>query len=173
MTTPPERTYQPDILANDLDIVFCGINPALTAQADGYNFSSPTNRFWTAIHLAGFTDRQLAPSEERRLLEYRCGITAVVTRPTAEARAVSAHEIRQALASFETKMRAVSPRVLAFLGKPAMSVVLGTNSVAWGLQRDTVAGATAWVLPNPSGRNRRFPIAALVEAYAELRAFSR
>jgi TDG/mug DNA glycosylase family protein len=167
------RTYQADILASGLDVVFCGINPALTAQADGYNFSSPTNRFWSAIHLAGFTDRRLAPWEERRLLDYGCGITAVVTRPTAEARDVSAPEIRQSLTSFETKMRAISPRVLAFLGKPAISVVLGTSSVEWGLQGQAVAGTTAWVLPNPSGRNRRFPIAALVEAYAELRAFSR
>lgn len=173
MDSPSEPTYQPDILASGLDVVFCGINPALTAQVDGHNFSSPTNRFWTAIHLAGFTDRQLAPHEERRLLDYGCGITAVVTRPTSEARHVSAAEIGLALSPFEAKMRAISPRVLAFLGKPAISVVLGASTVNWGLQRDAVAGATAWVLPNPSGRNRRFPIAALVEAYAELRAFSR
>jgi TDG/mug DNA glycosylase family protein len=163
--------YQPDILASGLDVVFCGINPALTAAADGYNFSSPTNRFWSAIHLAGFTDRQLAPAEERTLLTYGCGITAVVTRPTSEAREVSALEIRQALSSFEAKMRTFGPRVLAFLGKPAVSVVLGTGAVGWGLQDQTVAGATAWVLPNPSGRNRRFSTAALVTAYAELHTF--
>ncbi|KAA0108353.1 G/U mismatch-specific DNA glycosylase [Mycolicibacterium sp. P1-5] len=162
------RTYQPDVLARHLDVVFCGINPALTAQADGYNFSSPTNRFWTAIHRAGFTDRQLAPSEERSLLDYGCGITAVVTRPTSGADEVSALEIRQSLAAFEARMRAVSPRVLAFLGKPAISVVLGTSAVDWGLQRDSVAGSAAWVLPNPSGRNRRFTLGALVAAYAEL-----
>ncbi|MBB3751659.1 TDG/mug DNA glycosylase family protein [Mycolicibacterium sp. BK634] len=165
------RTYQPDVLASGLDVVFCGINPALTAVTDGYNFSSPTNRFWTAIHLAGFTNRRLAPSEERTLLEYRCGITAVVTRPTAQARELSAVEIRQSLASFETRMRAVAPRVLAFLGKPAIAAVLGTSVVGWGLQPEPVAGATAWVLPNPSGRNRRFSTDALVTAYAELRAY--
>jgi TDG/mug DNA glycosylase family protein len=163
--------YQPDVLASGLDVVFCGINPALTAQADGYNFSSPTNRFWSVIHLAGFTDRQLAPSEERSLLLYRCGITAVVTRPTTQARDVSDLEIRQALSPFEAKMRAAAPRVLAFLGKPAISVVLGTRTVRWGLQADTVAGSTAWVLPNPSGRNRRFTTDTLVTAYAELHAY--
>ncbi len=162
------KTYQADILASGLDVVFCGINPALTAQADGYNFSSPTNRFWSAIHLAGFTDRQLASAEERRLLQYGCGITAVVMRPTSAASEVSAREIQQALSSFETKMRAVAPRMLAFLGKQAISVALGTGAVNWGLQADTVAGAAAWVLPNPSGRNRRFTTAALVAAYAEL-----
>lgn len=164
-------SYQPDILAGGLDVVFCGINPALTAQADGYNFSSPTNRFWSVIHLAGFTDRRLAPAQERGILQFGCGITAVVTRPTAQAREVSATEIRQALSSFEARMRAVSPCVLAFLGKPAISVVLGTGAVSWGLQSATVAGSTAWVLPNPSGRNRRFTTEALVAAYAELHAY--
>ncbi|AKK27976.1 G/U mismatch-specific DNA glycosylase [Mycobacterium sp. EPa45] len=161
-------TYQPDILAPGLDVVFCGINPALTAQADGYNFSSPTNRFWTAIYRAGFTDRQLAPSEERTLLDYGCGITAVVARPTSAAHEVSNVEIRQSLSAFDTKMRNIAPGTLAFLGKPAISVALGTNSVGWGLQRDTVADAAAWVLPNPSGRNQRFTLEALVAAYAEL-----
>jgi TDG/mug DNA glycosylase family protein len=141
------RSYQPDILASGLDVVFCGINPALTAQADGYNFSSPTNRFWAAIHRAGFTDRQLAPSEERSLLDYGCGITAVVTRPTSGAHELSALEIRQSLGAFEARMRGVSPRMLAFLGK------------------------AAWVLPNPSGRNRRFTLGALVTAYAELHVY--
>ncbi|MCX2929523.1 G/U mismatch-specific DNA glycosylase [Mycobacterium sp. CVI_P3] len=173
MAIGPAPTYRPDILASGLDVVFCGINPALTAVADEHNFSSPTNRFWSAIHLAGFTDRQLTPAEERALLNYGCGITAVVARPTAAADDVPADEIRAALSSFDTKMRAISPRVLAFLGKPAISVVLGSATVSWGRQRDTVAGATAWVLPNPSGRNRRYSLAALVEAYAELRAFSR
>jgi len=162
------RSYQPDILASGLDVVFCGINPALTAQADGYNFSSPSNRFWPVLHLAGFTDRRLAPAEERDILQFGCGITAVVTRPTSEAREVSALEIRQALSSFETKMRAVAPRMLAFLGKPAIAVVLGTGAVSWGLQSTTVAGSAAWVLPNPSGRNRRSTTDALVTAYAEL-----
>ncbi|MEZ0359654.1 G/U mismatch-specific DNA glycosylase [Mycobacterium sp. SA01] len=166
-------TYQPNILARGLDVVFCGINPALTAAADGHNFSSPTNRFWSVIHLAGFTDRRLSAAEERTLLQYGCGITAVVARPTSSAREVSTLEIQQAVLSFESTMRAVSPRVLAFLGKPAISVVLGTPAVSWGRQSAPVAGSIAWVLPNPSGRNRRFTTEALVAAYAELHAFVR
>jgi TDG/mug DNA glycosylase family protein len=63
-------TYEPDVLAEDLEVVFCGINPATTAAAAGHNFSNGSNRFWTALHLAGFTDRRLQPHEERRLLAY-------------------------------------------------------------------------------------------------------
>jgi hypothetical protein len=70
-------SYEPDILARDLDVIFCGVNPATTAAIAGHNFSSHSNRFWMALHLAGFTDVRLQPHEGRRLLEYRCGLTAI------------------------------------------------------------------------------------------------
>ena len=69
--------YEPDILAGDLDVIFCGLNPATTAATAGHNFSSRSNRFWTVLHFAGFTDVRLQPHEERRLLDYRCGDGAV------------------------------------------------------------------------------------------------
>ncbi|MET1026556.1 MAG: hypothetical protein ABWY00_05260 [Dongiaceae bacterium] len=47
--------YHPEILAKSLDVVFCDINPAATAAAAGYSFSNANNRFWSVIHLAGFT----------------------------------------------------------------------------------------------------------------------
>lgn len=75
-------SYEVDILARGLDVIFCGLNPASSAAIAGHNFSNGTNRFWAVLHLAGFTDVRLQPQEERRLLEYGCGITAVVLRPT-------------------------------------------------------------------------------------------
>jgi hypothetical protein len=47
-------SYTSDILAGGLDVIFCGLNPALTAAVAGHNFSNGTNRFWTVLHLAGF-----------------------------------------------------------------------------------------------------------------------
>jgi len=69
--------YEPDILAGDLDAIFCGLNPATTAATAGHNFSSRSNRFWTVLYLAGFTDVRLQPHEERRLLDYGRGVGAV------------------------------------------------------------------------------------------------
>jgi double-stranded uracil-DNA glycosylase len=69
--------YEPDILAGDLDVIFCGLNPATTAATAGHNFSSRSNRFWTVLHLAGLTDVRLQPHEERRLLDYGSGGGAV------------------------------------------------------------------------------------------------
>jgi double-stranded uracil-DNA glycosylase len=161
--------YVPDILAPGLDVIFCGLNPAATAETDGHNFSNRSNRFWQVLHLAGFTDVRLEPHDERRLLEFRCGISAVVTRPTRRADEVFAEEFRQARRRFEAKLRRHAPRSIAFLGKRALSAMAGEEELDWGQYPPGFAGTTAWILPNPSGLNRRFTLQALVTAYAELR----
>ena len=161
--------YHSDILAAGLDVVFCGINPASTAAADGHNFSNRNNRFWPVLHLAGFTDVRLQPQDERRLLEYGCGITAVVGRPTKRADEVLPAEFRQARPEFEAKMRLYAPRVIAFLGKRALAAMVGGSDLGWGLYPHRFAETSAWVLPNPSGLNRGFTLDALVCAYTELR----
>jgi TDG/mug DNA glycosylase family protein len=97
--------YEPDILSEGLEVVFCGINPATTAAAAGHNFSNRSNRFWTALHLAGFTDRLLQPHEEQHLLTYGCGITAVVDRPTRRAEEITPTEFAAVRPAFEAKMR--------------------------------------------------------------------
>jgi TDG/mug DNA glycosylase family protein len=119
--------YKPDILARDLDVIFCGRNPATTAAAAGHNFSSPSNRFWTVLHLAGFTDVHLQPRDEWRLLEYRCGLTAVVGRPTRRGIDVPPDEFRKARPGFEAKIRRYAPRSVAFLGKRAFSAMMDSR----------------------------------------------
>jgi len=161
--------YHSDILAGGLDVIFCGINPASTAAADGRNFSNSNNRFWPVLHLAGFTDVRLQPKDELRLLEYGCGITAVVDRPTKRADQVLPAEFRQARPEFEAKMRRCAPRVITFLGKRALAAMVGRADIGWGLYSERFAETTAWVLPNPSGLNRGFTLGALVCAYTELR----
>ena len=162
-------SYESDILAKGLDVVFCGLNPASSAAIAGHNFSNRSNRFWRALHLAGFTDVRLAPEDERRLLGYGCGITAVVDRPTKKAAEVSPEEFRKARRGFEARMRHYAPRSIAFLGKRALSIMIGQPNLDWGRLPTEFAGTMAWVLPNPSGLNRAFTLDALVSAYAELR----
>ncbi|WAJ44433.1 G/U mismatch-specific DNA glycosylase [Mycobacterium sp. Aquia_216] len=161
--------YEPDILAPGLDIVFCGVNPATTAAADGHNFSNRSNRFWSVLQLAGFTDTRLRPEDERRLLDYGCGITAVVGRPTRRASDVATEEFRRARPEFEAKMRRYAPRAIGFLGKRALAGMTGASKIAWGLYTPGFADSAAWVLPNPSGLNRGFTLDDLANAYSELR----
>jgi TDG/mug DNA glycosylase family protein len=161
--------YRSDILRRNLYVVFCGLNPAASAVTDGHNFSNRSNRFWSVLHLAGFTDVRLCPQDERRLLRYGCGITAVVDRPTRSAGDVASREYRNAQPALEAKIRRYAPRCVAFLGKRALSAMIGNAHLGWGEYAGGFAGTLAWVLPNPSGLNRAFTLDALVVAYSELR----
>jgi double-stranded uracil-DNA glycosylase len=161
--------YNSDILTTGLKAVFCGINPAASVEQVGHNFSTPSNRFWTVLHLSGFTPERLQPQDERRLLEYNYGVTVVVRRPTRRASEVSPHEFRGARSEFEERMRRFSPRSLAFLGKCAYTAMMNVADVPWGYQRAAIGGIATWILPNPSGLNRRFTVDALVAAYSEFR----
>lgn len=164
-STPTELA---DLLAENLDVLFCGINPALSAAHAGHHFSHRNNRFWRTLHLAGFTPHQIRPDDDHTIVHHGCGLTAAVERPTVKASDLAPHEFRAAAESLEKKVQRYHPRFLAFLGKPAFSAIFNKRSVAWGRQQVRFGGAEVWVLPNPSGLNRAFTLDALVSAYREL-----
>ncbi|MGF6757129.1 G/U mismatch-specific DNA glycosylase [Paraburkholderia sp. GAS42] len=159
----------PDILEPGLSVVFCGINPGVSAASTGRHFAGRSNRFWRAVHLAGFTPEQICPKDDRTLLQYGCGLTTVVSRPTARADELSQWEFKAAATEFERKIERYAPQCVAFLGKMALCAMSGRRDIHWGLQPTPFGGARAWVLPNPSGLNRTFSLDALVTAYRELR----
>lgn len=108
-----------DILALGLRVVFCGINPGLSSAGTGFPFAHPANRFWKVIYQAGFTDRQLKPQEAQHLLDYRCGITKLVDRPTVQANEVSKQELHAGGRKLIEKIEDYQPQALAILGKQA------------------------------------------------------
>lgn len=158
-----------DILADQLQVVFCGLNPGKGSAALGLHFANRSNRFWRTMHLAGFTPHELRPQEGPTLLQYRCGLTTMVERPTASAGELARHEFKDAAAAFEQKMHCRAPRFVAFLGKAGYSSLSGRREISWGLQPRLLGDASVWVLPNPSGRNLAFSLDQLVEAYQQLR----
>lgn len=158
----------PDIIADRLDVLFCGINPGMTAAATGHHFAGRSNRFWRVMHLAGFTPEEISPQDDRTILRYGYGVTSVVKRPTASADQLSQEEFTSAAAEFEQKVARYAPRFVAFLGKAAYAALSGQRDLSWGLQPARMEGAAIWVLPNPSGRNRAFNLDSLVDAYRQL-----
>ncbi|MGA3131959.1 MAG: G/U mismatch-specific DNA glycosylase [Terracidiphilus sp.] len=158
----------PDVISTSLNVVFCGINPGMQSAAVGLHFANRSNRFWRVLHLAGFTARQLEPEEARLLLEYGCGITSAVARPTVSATDLSRADYIAARPVFQRKIAKYRPRYVAFLGKSACSVFLNQRDLSWGLQPTTLGESAVWVLPNPSGLNCAFTIGMLTGAYREL-----
>src|SRR5579875_204514 len=106
----------PDVLAPGLDVLFCGINPGRWSGAVGHHFAYPGNRFWKAIHVAGYTAELLSPEHERRLLDVGLGVTNLVARTTATATELSPDELRRGAVSLRRKVVRFSPRAVAFLG---------------------------------------------------------
>jgi double-stranded uracil-DNA glycosylase len=159
----------PDILAPDLSVVFCGLNPGVNAAATGHHFLGRGNRFWQVIHLAGFTPMQIAPEHDASVLAFGVGLTTLVERPTPSAIELGDDEFVAGGLTLRRKIERYAPRNVAFLGKAAFSAIANKREVSWGRQPESIAGAAIWILPNPSGRNRGFSLAALVAAYRELR----
>lgn len=159
----------PDILAPNLRVVFCGINPGLTSAALGHHFAGRSNRFWKTIYLAGFTSEEIAPEHGKLILAYGCGLTTAVARPTSRAEELSQDEFARAASGLSAKIARYSPGYVAFLGKAAFAAIFGMKIVEWGRQDLLLGGSKTWVLPNPSGLNRGFSLEQLVAAYRKLR----
>ncbi len=160
----------PDVIAPDLRILFCGINPGLYTAAVGHHFARPGNRFWPALHAAGFTPRLLAPAEERELLPLGYGITNVVARASAAADELSAEELAKGARRLAAKVRRYHPRCLAVLGVGAFRTGFNRPDAQIGPQPEPVAGTAVWVLPNPSGLNAHYTLEQLAKLLRRLRA---
>jgi len=159
----------PDVIAPGLRVLFCGINPGLYSGATGHHFARPGNRFWPALHHAGFTARLLDPSEQRELLGAGCGITNLVSRTTATADQLEPHELVAGRSRLERKVTRCKPAVVAVLGIGAYRTAFGESRAALGRQPHRLAGAVLWVLPNPSGLNANHQLPDLVRLFRALR----
>jgi TDG/mug DNA glycosylase family protein len=158
----------PDVIAPRLRVLFCGINPGLYSGAIGHHFARPGNRFWPALHGAGFTMRLLSSWEERQLLEQGCGVTNLVARATAGADELSATELVAGRRRLLSKVNRYAPACVAVLGVSAYRVAFARPTATLGRQPERFGGAALWVLPNPSGLNAHYQLAALVELFHEL-----
>lgn len=159
----------PDLIAPDLDILFCGINPGLYSAYTGHHFARPGNRFWPALHLGGFTPRVLKPAEEQELLPLGYGITNLVQRASATADELTKEELAAGGKRLAAKVEAYTPRVLAVLGVGAYRSAFGNPRAAVGLQPERIGQTHIWILPNPSGLNAHYTLDALGEVFSELR----
>jgi TDG/mug DNA glycosylase family protein len=159
----------PDVIAPDLRVLFCGINPGLYSAATGCHFARPGNRFWPALHRSGFTPRLLSPAEQELLLPLGLGVTNLVERATAGAAELGAAELRDGGARLLEKVSTYRPAWVAFLGLGAYRTAFPGGRPGVGEAAPLGGGTRAWVLPNPSGLNAHYQPAELADAFAELR----
>lgn len=167
---PRRGQVLPDVLAEGLDVVFCGSAVGTVSARVGAPYAGPGNKFWPMLFRVGLTPRLLAPAAFRDLPLYGIGLTDLAkfyAGPDAGIRA--GDDDVEALVAKVARWR---PAILAFNGKRAATRVLG--ACPYGEQAATLAGARVFVLPSTSGLAVKFwdeaPWRALAAAVRRQRA---
>lgn len=165
------RRTTEDLIDYNLKVLFCGINPGIWSGATGFHFAKPGNRFWKTLHLAGFTDRILHPSEEHELLELGYGITSFCKRTTARADELTTEEFIEGGKLLVKKIEKFKPTNLAVLGIGAYRTAFQKPKAKLGLQDKKIGDANVWLLPNPSGLNAHYQLNDLSKLFGEMRLY--
>ena len=166
MASPPSSV--PDVLAPGLVCVFCGINPGRVSAAAAAHFANPRNDFWRLLHDAGFTPRLYDPQEQHSLPELGYGLTNAAYRTTPGSGDLRRGDFDRV--AFEERIRAVAPRVLAFVGKEAYRG-LWNERPELGAQLRVVGRTGLFVLPSTSPANAAVPYADRLDWFRALHAW--
>lgn len=181
----PEAETLPDLLRDDLDVVFIGINPSLYSVARGHYFARAANRFWPALSRstlshaarAALAVDPLRPEDDRALLDHGIGFTDVVKRPTARASDLALGEYAAGSRELAAKLQRYYPRIACFQGmmgfRPfAAAIAPLAPKAELGEQSFTIGRTRIFVIPNPSPANAHATPAAQTAWYDRLAAQS-
>jgi len=157
---PSTRTPSavPDVLAPDLDVVFCGINPGRVSAAVAAHFANPRNDFWRLLHDAGFTPRLYSPAEQFELLALGIGLTNAAYRTTPGSGDLRAGDFGGSRERLERLAAELRPGVVAFVGKEAYRGPFRERA-EHGLQKHRLGDTRLFVLPSTSPANAAVPYA--------------
>jgi len=148
----------PDVLAPDLNAIFCGINPGRVSAAAAAHFANPRNDFWRLLHEAGFTPRLLTPDEQFDVLRYGIGLTNAAARTTKGSSDLRRADFDGSAARLERIALELRPRAIGFVGKEAYRGPFGERP-EHGLQQRRLGATLLFVLPSTSPANAAVPYA--------------
>jgi len=139
----------PDVLDNDLVVVFCGTAVGAKSAEDSAYYSGPGNKFWRTLHAIGLTPRVLAPREYPSLLEFGVGLTDLVKSRSGPDAILTRSDFGPS--EFEATIRRFAPRFAGFNGKRAAQEYLGRKKVSFGPLDERIGRTHLFVLPSTSG----------------------
>lgn len=146
----------PDLLPGGLKLVFCGTAAGRRSAELRSYYADPSNRFWSILAATGLTPRRLRPDEYEQLPQFGIGLTDIAKKV---ARADSALRVVDFdVPSFRERILRSAPRVVAFNGKKAAAIFLGTRTgaVRIGLQAPQFGEAKLFVVPSTSGQASKY-----------------
>ncbi|HJV46206.1 MAG TPA: G/U mismatch-specific DNA glycosylase [Bacillota bacterium] len=142
----------PDLIQEELNILFVGYNPSLRSGETGHHFANPNNRFWTILHQSGITPRKYQPGEDQDLLSLGYGFTNIVPRPTRTALEITREEYIEGRENLKEKISHYRPRIVCFVGKGVYEEYSQRKNIVWGFQvRSIIHRVEEFVAPSSSG----------------------
>jgi double-stranded uracil-DNA glycosylase len=155
------------VLAPDLRVLFCGINPGRVSAAAHAHFANPRNDFWRLLHAAGFTPRLLEPQEQFELLGYGIGVTNAASRTTPGSGDLRKSDFAGAAGRLEEIAATLRPGWIAFVGKEAYRGAFGERPEL-GEQARRFDDTRLFVLPSTSPANAAVPWSERLRWFEEL-----
>jgi TDG/mug DNA glycosylase family protein len=167
-------TTLPDLLGDQVRLLFVGINPGLWTAAVQAHFGRRGNRFYPALYRAGVVDRLIDASngytdtDLDHLLERGIGITNLVPGASARADELDNAELLAGAQSLTRRVSEIKPNVVAILGISAYRTAFARPRAVAGRQPENLGDARLWVVHNPSGLNAHAQLDDLATSYREV-----
>jgi TDG/mug DNA glycosylase family protein len=161
----------PDLLAANLDIVFCGTAVGAASARRRAYYAGPGNAFWPTLHRVGLTPCQLCPEDYGKLLGFGIGLTDLAKEVFGNDQILCRSDFD--VDRLKAAMACYRPMILAFTGKRAAQQFVG-RQVDYGRLAEREGDTLLFVLPSPSGAACRYwssaPWQELAQLGRELRA---
>jgi len=161
-----------DRIRPGVKVLFVGINPGMRSEAIGHHFAGYSNRFWKLLYESRLVPEPMRAEDDDRLPEWGFGMTNLVPRATPGIDTLRPEEFAAGVRALRRKIGRFKPQVVVLIGVTVFRGLFGRSAgipVRLGLQRERLAGARVFVLPNPSGRNANFSYAEMLAAFRRLR----
>ena len=168
-SSKPPPSSVPDVLAPDLHVVFCGINPGRWSDAAAAHFANPRNDFWRLLHDAGFTPRLYAPAEQFELPALGLGLTNAAYRTTPGSSDLRRADFEGSAERLAALAEELHPAWLGFVGKEAYRGPFRERPEL-GVQERRLGDTRLFVLPSTSPANAAVPYDERLRWFEELAA---
>src|SRR5208283_1833229 len=133
----------PDVLAPDLDIVFCGTAPGRESARRQAYYAGAGNLFWPTLYKVGLTPTQLEAENFRYIKRYGLGLTDLAKHASGCDKKLSRSDFSSTV--LLRKLRKYRPRILAFTSKRAAREFFGCR-VDYGRIAEPIEDVILFVL---------------------------
>eukprot|EP00730_Choanoeca_flexa_P007121 TRINITY_DN12281_c1_g6_i3.p1 TRINITY_DN12281_c1_g6~~TRINITY_DN12281_c1_g6_i3.p1 ORF type:complete len:194 (+),score=21.33 TRINITY_DN12281_c1_g6_i3:76-657(+) len=130
------RMTIPDYIQDDLNVLFCGINPGVWSAARGHHYAGPGNHFWPCLSHS---------------------FTNSVIRTTRGSTDLSKDELVAGGKRLRLIIEKHQPKIACFNGKGMFEAFIGRRCKFYGVQPERIGDTIIFAMPSTSARSATRP----------------